>query len=287
MSCKDTEGTMTNNVNYIRGTYKGNLAIVADDSDEENHTDGSVLNLKSYKDANGNTYAAQTIHTYEKMSFRYGYLEMRAKVPSVQGAWPAFWIRSGDAYSGKTPFGEIDIFEVYGTHYKDAEKPGYGVIDTTFHKWLGGESRHCASGTNSAKGFELISSDLVSFDPNEYHIFAMEWTPETITFYLDDEVYYKVDMTVDMCGHDANKDGIPDHKDYMSCFNDNSQQYFLLISNLVFNSMDDDWAPDQCISKTENFEANYYIDYVRLYQNPLFGEKITLHNGCVHAPDIY
>ncbi len=268
------------------GASKGNLVIVNDNSDEK--TDGSVLNIRSYKDANGTTQVAKTIHTYEKMTFRYGYLEMRAKVPSVQGAWASFWLRSGNAYTGAAPFGEIDIFEVYGTHYVEANSTD-GVVATAFHKWLGkdfndisADDGHCNGGT-FPPGFVLSGGNRKEFDPNVYHIFAIDWTPTTMTFYVDGEAYYKVDMTVDMCGHDADGDGTPDHNDGMACFNDSEQQYFILLDNKVFNSTDHDWAPKQCVSQIDNFEANYYIDYVRLYQNPLMGEKIKFYDGCVHG----
>ena len=64
------------------------------------------------------------------MSFRYGYLEMRARVPYSKGAWPSFWLLSGGAL-GANPNDayrvEVDIFEVFSSC--DTATPN-------IHKWV-------------------------------------------------------------------------------------------------------------------------------------------------------
>ena len=60
----------------------------------------------------GRSFTSGKIHTRDKHSFLYGRIEMRAKIPTGGGMWPAFWMMPQDAaYGGWAASGEIDIME--------------------------------------------------------------------------------------------------------------------------------------------------------------------------------
>ena len=55
-----------------------------------------------------------TLTTMNRMSFRYGYLEIYAKVPTTSGAFPSFWLQSAEQHrADKRVMTEVDVFEIY------------------------------------------------------------------------------------------------------------------------------------------------------------------------------
>ena len=68
------------------------------------------------------------VSTRDKMAFRYGYLEMRARVPFRHGAWPSFWMTVQPGLR-KAAWGcEVDIFEVFSSTI---------AFVANLHKWAG------------------------------------------------------------------------------------------------------------------------------------------------------
>ncbi len=227
----------------------------------------------------GKTTLAKSVSTAGKMKFRYGRLEMRAKVPYIQGAWPSFWLRSDYDSNDKTPFGEIDIFEIYGTK-NAAENSSLGIGSSNIHKWRMPVASDISSTCNFANSNNKTflggtTGTGFEFNPDVYHIFAMEWTPQYIAFYVDDYLYSKIDIcNSDFCTCDADGDNQFDHIG-MDCFN---EYYFICLNNWVFNGINQPWKgyEDQCLENIEDgVNADYYIDYIRLYQDPLAGETIS------------
>jgi beta-glucanase (GH16 family) len=107
-------------------------------------------------------------------SFRYGYVEVRAKWDTVTGAWPAIWLLPVQGIQGQSPTGEIDVFEGQGqsTNY-------YG----TLHTW--NESDQLWYSTPNT--FATPSAT----DFSQWHTYGLLWTPPSggkpgkITWYLD------------------------------------------------------------------------------------------------------
>jgi len=113
--------------------------------------------------ANNKSYLSGTLTTYNKFKARYGYFEMRAKVPKGQGLWPAFWLLN-HYDNGSEP--EIDIMEFLGNE-----------ADTVYQVY------HYKSGYN-ARGsgtMEFAGPDFT----NDFHTFGMKWEPNRITWYVD------------------------------------------------------------------------------------------------------
>ena len=129
------------------------------------------------KDGVQRDYTSARLRTQGLFSQVYGRFEARIKIPSGQGIWPAFWMLGNDIdkAGGWPNCGEIDIMENIG------REPS--IIHGTVH----------GPGYMGAKGigapFSLPGSQRVADD---FHVFAVEWEPNQIRFYVDDRLYHTV-----------------------------------------------------------------------------------------------
>lgn len=103
----------------------------------------------------GLTYSSGMISSQPSFSQRYGYFEMRAKIPSGKGLWPAFWLLPAD---GTWP-PEIDVFEAVGDG---------GDIHSTVHSKL----REAVD----------VESHIA---PDRFHTYAVSWDAKHVIFYID------------------------------------------------------------------------------------------------------
>lgn len=122
----------------------------------------------------GRNYTSGAIHSKNKFSFLYGKVEMRAKLPSGQGIFPAFWMMTNKDY---TWLPEIDILEMLG-HKPDE-------IWMVLH-WMG-DDRKLKSASSSYKGLDYSKG---------FHLFGIEWTPEYIAWFIDGEEKFRIDQNV-------------------------------------------------------------------------------------------
>lgn len=173
-----------------------------------------------------------------KFAFKYGRVDVRAKVPKNQGNWPAIWllgrnINEPGGYFASTygntnwpACGEIDMME-YGIF----PSAPVNFIKSTLHT-------PSSSGNSVNYGGMLASSDIT----NNYHIYSMNWSPNQITFLLDGVAYYTYNPAV------KNASTWPFDK----------EQYLLL--NIAMGGV-----AGNIPSTFTN--ASMIIDYVRVYQN--------------------
>lgn len=173
-----------------------------------------------------------------KFAFKYGRIDVRAKVPKNQGTWPAIWLlgrnvnEPGGYFAstyGNTNWpacGEIDMME-YGIFPSAPEN----FIQSTLHT-------PSSSGNSVNHGGMLASSDITA----NYHIYSMNWSPNQITFLLDGVAYYTYNPSV------KNASTWPFDK----------EQYLLL--NIAMGGV------AGTIPSTFT-DASMIIDYVRVYQN--------------------
>lgn len=118
-------------------------------------------------------YTSARLITKGKFQFTYGRAEARIRVPEGAGVWPAFWMLGSDIDEvGWPECGEIDIMEFIGkepsTVYGTLHGPGY-------------------SGDKAvSRSVSLAKSQKVS---SGFHVFAVEWEPTQIRWYLDGKVY--------------------------------------------------------------------------------------------------
>ena len=122
-------------------------------------------------------YTSARLKTKGKFTQAYGRFEARMKIPKGQGIWPAFWMLGDDIDKvGWPTCGEIDIMENIG------KEPA--LIHGTIH----GPGYSGAHGIGSpASVLGTPKSDQPIAD--DFHLFAVEWEPDVIRFYIDDHLY--------------------------------------------------------------------------------------------------
>lgn len=119
-----------------------------------------------------NNYTSARITTQGVHSWKYGRFEMRAKMPSGTGVWPAFWMLP---VNGNWPTtGEIDIMELRGDRPEE----------------IGGTLHYGSSfPANQNDGTSFVLDDSEGTFADDFHVFAVEWEEGEIRWYLDDELY--------------------------------------------------------------------------------------------------
>jgi beta-glucanase (GH16 family) len=173
-------------------------------------------------------YTSARLVTRNKFTQTYGRFEARLKVPYGQGIWPAFWMLGNDLESAGWPkCGEIDIMENIGRE------------PATVHGTLHGPGYSGANGVTAS--YTLPLSRKFSDD---YHIFAVEWEPNVIRFYVDKRLY-KTQTPADL----------PPGKAWV--FN---HPFFLVLNVAVGGNFPGN--PDG----TTVFPQLMRVDYVRVYQ---------------------
>ncbi len=127
-------------------------------------------------------YTSARLNTRYKADFKYGRIEMRAKLPSGQGSWPAFWMMPTDeVYGGWPRSGEIDIMEAVNLKASDADGNPESHIYGTLHygqEWPNNDS--------SGKAYSLPNG---ANPADDFHTYAVEWQEGEIRWYMDDYLY--------------------------------------------------------------------------------------------------
>lgn len=127
-----------------------------------------ILKKESYE---GSSYTSARMLTKGKFSFKYGKIEVRAKLPAGGGTWPAIWMLGDNISSVNWPAcGEIDIMEHLG---RDLNKI-FGTLHYTGH-----------SGGSAEGGTTMITNATTDF-----HVYKCEWNSSTIKFFVDNALYY-------------------------------------------------------------------------------------------------
>ncbi len=130
---------------------------------------------EKYTGADGVTrnYTSARLKTQGKFSQAYGRFEARVKIPRGQGIWPAFWMLGNDIdKSGWPTAGEIDIMENIG------REPA--LVHGTIH----GPGYSGANGIGASFGLPGGAPFA-----DDFHVYAVEWEPRVIRFYVDDHLY--------------------------------------------------------------------------------------------------
>ncbi len=175
-------------------------------------------------------YTSSSINTRGKKEFQYGIIEVRAKIDTARGMWPAIWTLG--VSKGWPANGEIDIMEYYLVNNQP-----YILANAA---WAHPNKR---AAWDEAK---IPFSEFLEKDPewpNKFHIWKMDWTEDYIRLYLDGKLLNEVDLA-----ETKNPDG----------FNPFHQPHYILL-NLALGS--NGGKPE----KTK-FPRTYEIDYVRIYQ---------------------
>ncbi len=186
---------------------------------------------ETYTGADGVTrnYTSARLKTLGKFDQTYGRFEARIKIPYAQGIWPAFWMLGNDIEKiGWPGCGEIDIMENIG------REPA--IVHGTVH----------GPGYSGGKGIGAPYSLASGRFADNYHVFAAEWEPNQIRFYVDDHLY----ATRTPGDLPAGTKWVYDHP-------------FFVILDLAIGG---GWPgnPDE----TTTFPQTMLVDYVRVYEKP-------------------
>ena len=131
---------------------------------------GKMIIEARKENKNGKNYTSTRLTTLNKKSFKFGRVDIRAKLPSGQGIWPALWML-GDNFTtvGWPSCGEIDIMEMLGHQPNKV----YSTI-------------HYKSGTGS-KNIEKSLVNTASL-ADEFHVYSLVWETDKIKTMLDDKI---------------------------------------------------------------------------------------------------
>ncbi|MCH7401002.1 family 16 glycosylhydrolase [Belliella kenyensis] len=171
-------------------------------------------------------YTSGSINTAGLFAWKYGRIEVRAKLPRGKGVWPAIWMLGDNFEDVAWPHsGEIDIMEHVG---KDPK-----TIHGTVHFPKGDGELYASDGGQ-------IEIENLS---RKFHIYAIEWNEETISFFVNEQIYHVFEIDQAGIGED----------------NPFRRKHFLLLNLALGGS----WPGpiDDSI-----FPQKFVIDYVRVYQ---------------------
>jgi len=231
----------------VGGSGWGNQELQYYTSDSNAWVKDGLLTIECRKEEKeGKDYTSARLVTRGKGDWLYGRIEVRAKLPQGLGTWPAIWMLPTDwEYGGWPASGEIDIMEHVG-YDQD-------VVHASVHT----QSYYHSIGTQKTS---TIRVDGVS---EEFHVYALEWLPDKIRMYVDEELYFTFQPT------DYKKD--PTWEEWPF----DKKMHLLL--NIAFGGgwggargIDDTCLPQQML-----------VDYVRVYQSPQLagmqqGDKVLI-----------
>lgn len=136
-------------------------------SDRTAEVSDGTLKITARK--SGNEVISARLNTRELWT--YGWFEARLKLPKGRGTWPAFWMMPADG--SNWPYcGEIDIMEGVGTN------PNY--TSSSIH----------TKEYNHTIGTQKTAERLTPGAEDEFHIYALEWTPDYIKTYVDGKLLF-------------------------------------------------------------------------------------------------
>ena len=171
-------------------------------------------------------YSSASLHTWHKAEWLHGRIEVRAKLPTGKGMWPAIWmLGTNRAEVGWPTCGEIDIME------------NVGFDPDTIHANIHTKAYNHQKRTN--KGSKIKAEKPYE----QFHIYAIEWRADRIDFFLDDEKYFTFN------NEEAGNDVWPYDK-----------PHYLILNAAIGGT----WGGQRGIDDTI-FPQKYCIDYVRVF----------------------
>lgn len=173
-------------------------------------------------------YTSASLTTEGLGEWRYGRIEVRAKLPSGRGVWPAIWMLGANRSTAGWPrCGEIDIMEFVGFDPQ--------VVHANIHT---AKYNHVK---RTGKGSKL----RLEGSPNDFHIYSAEWHADRIDFLVDGQKYFTYGKE-----SGAGEEAWP------------FDQPFYLILNLAIGGA---WGGQRGIDDSI-FPQRFEIDYVRVYR---------------------
>lgn len=215
---------------YETGYIRNGEAQYYTSRPENVRVEGGHLVIEGRKETyEGYRYTSASVNTQGRFEFLYGRVEVRAKLPDGNGSWPAIWMLGTNRAQARWPAcGEIDIMENVGF---DPSRI-HGSVHTKAY--------------NHVIGTQKTATVTVAKPSEDFHVYAMEWSPERIDVFVDGLKYFTFD------NEGKGSDTWPFDK----------PQYLLI--NLAIGGS---WGGQKGIDDAR-FPKRYLIDYVRIYKRP-------------------
>ena len=150
------------------------LQYYTEDREENAYVDNGVLTITAIKEPfSGRGYTSARLVTRGQGDWLYGRFEIRAKLPTGRGTWPAIWMLPTDwEYGGWPASGEIDIME----HVGYDQNRIHGTVHTEAY--------------NHQKGTQKSNTRVDSDVSTAFHTYVIEWYPDRIDWYIDEVKYF-------------------------------------------------------------------------------------------------
>jgi len=244
--------------------YRDNRDNVRLEVDPSESGDG-LLVIESRRQNTTQNLGAWTsgrINSKGKFRFKYGLIEVRAKLPPLLGSWPAIWMMGDNIDTlGWPRCGEIDIMEM-------GRVTGWNSILGTIH-WNAPGSPPAPDYWQASVGSAPNSNLAVSDSTTAFHVYRMEWTPSQIRWFVDGTNFYTQEI--------ASITGSPNNPFV-------SHDFHFLLNNAMGGTM------GGTVDTSGSASTRYEVDYIRVYQTDagntvltqrpaLSGETVTLAYG--------
>ena len=236
-------GSAVDNTNWTYDIGRGNDGWGNQEAQyytQQNATvsDGKLHITAKKESLGGADYTSSRIVTRGLHSFKYGYVEAKISLPAVEGMWPAFWmmpennIYGADSHGATWPYnGEIDIMEAKGRLANKSSSALHFSTNEGYHTYKTDEHTHSSSIAN-------------------FHVYAVKWLKESISFFIDGEEYFKLNYNSWQTSLALSNPYAP------------FDQNFHIIINLAIGGHFDGYRlpPDNALPN------EMLVDYVRVYQ---------------------
>lgn len=225
----DTNGSPNNLKWDFAGTGTPDWKCYCTDSEETSSVIDGNLALKGIlhvKTDGSKEYQTGCINTKGKFSFKYGKIEVRAKLSEGQGSWPAIWLMpTKSVYGGWPKSGEIDIME-----HLNFDNFAYQTVHNEYLNNQGGKSNTLYYAKSPIK-------------TNDYNVYGLEWYPDRLEFFVNGTKNLTFNKP---------ENATPEKWPY-------DQEFYIILNQ----ALGGDWPGD--INDTD-LPQEFRIDWVRVYQ---------------------
>uniref|UniRef100_H2Z6L9 GH16 domain-containing protein n=1 Tax=Ciona savignyi TaxID=51511 RepID=H2Z6L9_CIOSA len=218
-------------IEVVPTSHNNELQYYTDRTDNIRTENGHLVITPLKENYGGKQYTSGRMHS--NFAWKYGRVEVRAKLPNGYGLWPAIWMMPRDSvYGGWPESGEIDIMEARG---QDLDQFGstihYGICcDNHYYETSGDLKMQCTT--------------------DAYHVYTLDWTPTELVYRLDGKAYFRQDLDR-VISWMYNQNGQP------------FDQYFYMILNTAVGG---DYLDNPKPNTVWNYpDAEMWVDYVRVY----------------------
>ncbi|MGM0436183.1 MAG: family 16 glycosylhydrolase [Bacillota bacterium] len=221
------------------GWGNNELQYYTDDDLDNAYIEDGILNIQALREEHeGNDYTSARLVSKYRGDWEYARIQVRAKMPSGRGTWPAIWMLPSEWRYGDWPHsGEIDIMEYVG--YDP------GVVHGTIH----------TGAYNHGLGTQIGYSKDVPDAEDAFHLYEMIWEPGKIVLMIDGEEFAQFGFNPDANIGTENSEAWP------------FDQPFHLILNVAVGG---DWGGAQGVDSNA-FPTKMEVDYVRVFQKDYAG----------------